>query len=73
VALADESTHVMAIVSDSVGEKIVGMPASVAVGARRKRDDVVIIDSYIPWIVRLQSIEIPGGGRFFVLTGISEA
>jgi hypothetical protein len=73
VALADESTHVMAIVSDSVGEKIIGMPASVAVGSRRKRDDVAIFDSDTPWMARLQSIEIPEGGRFFVLTGLSEA
>ena len=78
VHLADASQQITALVSNTAAEKIIGMPASVAVG-RKKKPNLAIIDPDTLWMAKIQSLHFAGESpdspeeRYFLLLDLSEA
>lgn len=69
VTIADLSTKVDVIVNDSVGAKIIGMPAGMAIGTARKKGNQ-IVDPDAEWVVKLMTLTV-NGEIFHILVDIS--
>lgn len=71
VTIVDSSAKLDVLVNDSAGEKIIGMPASMAVGTTRRKD-LQLVQPDVEWVAKLMTLTV-NGMIFHVLVDISEA
>jgi hypothetical protein len=72
ISLLDESGKLDVIVSDTAGSKIIGMPASMAVGASRSFKHKDLVDRNETWMAKVLRCQVDQL-EYFVLVDISKA